>query len=367
MRLGVIIFTLGAAFVAGGITAPATNAVSPPHVLYGAWVQQGTAATHADAVRALEANLGYTLALDNHYRPWANTFWRDEQDDIASGRTPMVSWTARGTTAAAIASGSQDATIARVADAVKALKSRVLVRFAYEMDQPKGSPRYLGSAADFIAAWRHVYTMFQTRGVTNARFVWSPIAANFKNGVAQSFYPGEPLRRLDRRRRLRLVPRPARLDLDHIRRALLGLLWLGRAARKAAHHRRDRCPGGPRRPGPQGRLVRRRDVLDSLPHCDPGRLVLRRRLAEGLRLPGRHLRCIVCRLAGDGPRLVRLTPLFEVEAAANLRASCPPKTKLSGSQKNNASPMPAGSPAGLAIAPSTPCGWCSPGWARWRC
>ncbi len=35
MRLGVIIFTLGAAFVAGGITAPAADAVSAP-VLPGA-------------------------------------------------------------------------------------------------------------------------------------------------------------------------------------------------------------------------------------------------------------------------------------------------------------------------------------------
>ena len=145
MRLGVIIFT-GIAFVAGGITAPATNAVSPPHVLFGAWVQQGSAPTHADAVRALEGRLGFTLGIDNHYRPWTNTFWRDEQDDIASGRTPMVSWTARGTTAVAIASGSQDATIARVAEAVKALKSRVLVRFAYEMDQPKSGPRYAWAA-----------------------------------------------------------------------------------------------------------------------------------------------------------------------------------------------------------------------------
>jgi hypothetical protein len=86
MRLGVIIFTLGAAFGAGAITAPPTNAVSAPPVLFGAWVQQGSAATHADAVRALEARLGFTLAIDNHYRPWTNTFWRDEQDDIASGR-----------------------------------------------------------------------------------------------------------------------------------------------------------------------------------------------------------------------------------------------------------------------------------------
>jgi Glycosyl hydrolase family 26 len=190
MRLGVIIFTLGAAFVAGAVTAPATAAVSAPPVLFGAWVQQGSAATHADAVRAVESELGFTLALDNHYRPWTNTFWGDERDDIASGRTPMVSWTGRGTTAAAIAGGSEDANVRRVADAVKALGSRVLVRFAYEMDQPKGQPRYLGTPADFIAAWRHVYRVFQARGATNARFVWTPIAANFKNGVAQSFYPG---------------------------------------------------------------------------------------------------------------------------------------------------------------------------------
>ena len=190
MRLGVIIFTLGAAFVAGAITAPATNAVTAPRVLFGAWVQQGTAPTHADAVRALEAQLGFTLAIDNHYRPWTNTFWRDEQDDIATGRTPMVSWTGQGTTAAAIASGSDDANIARVADAVKALGGRVLVRFAYEMDQPRSGPRYLGSPAQFIAAWRHVYDVFQARGVSNARFVWAPIAANYATGVAQSFYPG---------------------------------------------------------------------------------------------------------------------------------------------------------------------------------
>ncbi len=190
MRLGVIIFTLGAAFVAGAITAPATNAVTAPHVRFGAWVQQGTAATHADAVRALETQLGFTLAIDNHYRPWTNTFWRDEQDDIATGRTPMISWTGQGTTAAAIASGSEDANIARVADAVKALGGRALVRFAYEMDQPRSGPRYLGSPAQFIAAWRHVYDMFQARGVSNARFVWAPIAANYATGVAQSFYPG---------------------------------------------------------------------------------------------------------------------------------------------------------------------------------
>jgi hypothetical protein len=44
---GVIIFTPGAAFVAGAITAPATDAASAPPVPVGAWMQQGSPPTHA--------------------------------------------------------------------------------------------------------------------------------------------------------------------------------------------------------------------------------------------------------------------------------------------------------------------------------
>jgi hypothetical protein len=176
---------------AGSAVATNANLVPATGALFGAFVDQGSSPTHYDAVLALEAKLGFKLTIDHHYRPWTNVFWKEEQQDIAAGRIPLISWTAKGTTAAAIASGSQDANIARVADAVKALGHPVLLRFAYEMDQPPGSPRYLGPPADFIAAWRHVYTIFHARGATNARFVWCAIAANFTNGKAQSYYPGD--------------------------------------------------------------------------------------------------------------------------------------------------------------------------------
>jgi beta-mannanase len=180
-----------AAPAAGSAVATNGNLVPASGALFGAFVQQGTAATHYDAVLAFENKLGFKLTLDHHYRSWTNTFWKEEQQDIAAGRIPLISWTAQGTTAAAIASGSQDANITRVADAIKALGSPVLLRFAYEMDQPAGHPRYIGPPADFIAAWRHVYAIFQARGATNARFVWCAIAANFANGKAQSYYPGD--------------------------------------------------------------------------------------------------------------------------------------------------------------------------------
>jgi hypothetical protein len=167
------------------------NLVPSSGVLWGAFVSGDGAPTHMAAVQSLESQLGFKISIDQHYRPWTNKFWRDEQQDIAAGRVPMISWTARGTTAVDIASGSQDANIVRVAQAVKALGAPVFLRFAYEMDQPQGSPRYLGSPADFVAAWRHVYTIFQQQGATNARFVWCPIAYNFVNGTAPQFYPGD--------------------------------------------------------------------------------------------------------------------------------------------------------------------------------
>jgi hypothetical protein len=53
MRLGVIIFTLGAAFVAGAVTAPAADALTAPPTLFGARVQRGAFPAHADAVPAV--------------------------------------------------------------------------------------------------------------------------------------------------------------------------------------------------------------------------------------------------------------------------------------------------------------------------
>ena len=58
------------------------------------------------------------------------------------------------------------------------------------MDQPPGSPRYIGTPSEFVPAWQHVVRIFRQVGATNARFVWCAIAANFKTGHAQAYYPG---------------------------------------------------------------------------------------------------------------------------------------------------------------------------------
>ena len=92
------------------------------------------------------------------------------------------------TTATKIASGADDSTIRKFATGVKDLHGPVLLRFGFEMDQRAHA---FGTPSQFIAAWRHVYNVFQKVGATNVRFVWCPTAAAFVNGVAGKWYPGD--------------------------------------------------------------------------------------------------------------------------------------------------------------------------------
>jgi hypothetical protein len=84
-----------------------------------------------------------------------------------------------------------DAYIRRFARAAKAYQSVVVVRFAHEMDGtwfPWGIGKFDNTSTNFVAAWRHIWTIFRKVGATNVRFLWSPLAPNIKK---KSLYPGD--------------------------------------------------------------------------------------------------------------------------------------------------------------------------------
>jgi beta-mannanase len=47
------------------------------------------------------------------------------------------------------------------------------------------------TAADFIAAWRHIVTVFRAEGATNVRWVWSPNEMDSGVPSFQQLYPGD--------------------------------------------------------------------------------------------------------------------------------------------------------------------------------
>ncbi|HUB70650.1 MAG TPA: glycosyl hydrolase, partial [Acidimicrobiales bacterium] len=93
-----------------------------------------------------------------------------------------------------IASGDYDQYLRSAAQQAVAWHGPIMVRFAHEMNLP-GSPFGPGqngnTPANFIAAWRHVVTVFRQTGATNVSWVWSPNVDCGGDCPFRAFYPGD--------------------------------------------------------------------------------------------------------------------------------------------------------------------------------
>lgn len=103
-----------------------------------------------------------------HYSEWARS----------RGAVPMIDLhPPSGVTLAQIAAGDQDATLNLYAKALAQWNHPFLLRLFPEMNGPwkTYSPGTNGNTtAQFIAAWRHVYTLFHHDGASNVKFIWNP-------------------------------------------------------------------------------------------------------------------------------------------------------------------------------------------------
>ena len=182
-----------------------TNSIAPDNgTLLGANVSKENFKTRYDAVRGFENSIRRGLDIVNRFHEFSaglssNFFW--DRQHIKDGRTLMISWRATdnpGSTngqpdpqrAKKIVEGRFDAQIEAMATALRDLEAPILLRFNWEMDQDRGDPQYIGTPAEFIAAWRYVHGIFESRGATNVEWVWSPRARSFAKNIGPTFYPG---------------------------------------------------------------------------------------------------------------------------------------------------------------------------------
>lgn len=127
----------------------------------------------------------------------------------SDGALPVITWEpfAGGTTGhtildqpdyalSTIIAGNHDSYITRFADAVKAAKVPVAIRFMHEMNGNwyPWSPGVNGNTeAEFVAAWRHVWNIFHEQGATNVIWIWSPnVLRGAQDAVhLDAVYPGD--------------------------------------------------------------------------------------------------------------------------------------------------------------------------------
>jgi hypothetical protein len=141
------------------------------------------------AIQQLQTDLGRPLDLVHVYQTWDASF-PASTDEFAlnQGSYLMLSWALTDTKV--ITSGADDSVIRAEAAAIRATRAPILLEPRWEMDRPNLSG-VIHSAADFVAAWHHIYQIFSEAGVHNAAWVWCPTATGFSTGRAPAYYPGD--------------------------------------------------------------------------------------------------------------------------------------------------------------------------------
>jgi hypothetical protein len=150
-------------------------------------------------IDAYTKQVGRRPAIVLSYKRWdVKPFYRPELRQIERrGAVPMVSWepwntAGKGYKLWAIARGRFDKYVRRSAREAKAWGRPIMLRFAQEMNG-SWAPWERGgegsSPRGFIAAWRHLVTVFREAGANNVLWVWCPNANTGKLPFMQ-FYPG---------------------------------------------------------------------------------------------------------------------------------------------------------------------------------
>jgi hypothetical protein len=157
-------------------------------------------------LRALSRSLGASPRQVMWYSAWSDRtgFPATEAGRVAAtGATPVVTWEPWDPTGGVnqpaytldrIAAGQFTAYETMWADQVKAYGKPVVLRFAHEMNgswYPWSAQANGNTADDYVAAWRHVHSVFTARGVTNVSWSWSPNVPYPGATPLASLYPGD--------------------------------------------------------------------------------------------------------------------------------------------------------------------------------
>ena len=164
---------------------------------------------------AYEQRAGHPLTIVHWYAQWAGWKSAFSQTDLetvaARGSTPMVTWepwTGSPDSAsdpewslrAAILSGRSDAYIESWARGLAAYGGPVLLRFAHEMHDQPAYPWAVGingnTAEDYVAAWKHVRSIFARFTTDNVKWIWNPntlgdAQASTYESTYRTLYPGD--------------------------------------------------------------------------------------------------------------------------------------------------------------------------------
>jgi mannan endo-1,4-beta-mannosidase len=172
--VGCIMLLIGFTITVVNITrsAPSTSSMQPTRYL---GVYERSFPTSYAGATAFTAATGVRPNIVMFYSSWLEPFQTSFATTAAEhGAVPLVQINPFGANLAAIASGQYDNYLITYAEAVRSYFHPVILSFGHEMNGYWYSWGYRHtSPAEFVAAWRHIVTVFRGLGVQNVTWLWT--------------------------------------------------------------------------------------------------------------------------------------------------------------------------------------------------
>jgi hypothetical protein len=192
---------------AAGPPLPTTCAVSAilvPScgVWWGAYKPPSSGENWTTTFTNLEAQTGEKFSIVYSYHDMSNVgspgqFPNSYEKTLGASRTLMVSWSSREFSAGTqlkwsdIAAGKYDASVLNPEAArIEAYAKPIFLTFDPEMDGRMARTPSPGTAAQYVAAYRHIHDTFAAAGVRNVIWVWTPTGNGAHDDEFDSLYPG---------------------------------------------------------------------------------------------------------------------------------------------------------------------------------
>jgi hypothetical protein len=154
-----------------------------------------SSASTGDQVVAFEHSMGSPVGIASFYVAFLQVPSLSQMHSVLNtGAVPMVNMKC-GAADGSVVAGQYDLKLRRLAVDLREFGRPVFFRWFWEMNLPKVQSHRMclgrQGAHGYIAAFRHIWTIFHKEGATNVAFVWAPSdAQHAPDAYDTKYYPG---------------------------------------------------------------------------------------------------------------------------------------------------------------------------------
>jgi hypothetical protein len=172
--------------------APVATAIASPRLASFLGVyEKGPPHRYQPVARFAKAT-GKQPNLIGYYSGWGQAFERPFAQTVhRHNAITILQWDPTGASISGVATGHYDRYLRSFADSVRDFGQPVVIGFGHEMNADWYSWGYHHvPASTFVAAWRHLVSLFREHGADNVTWLWTINADRPGTGPVKSWWPG---------------------------------------------------------------------------------------------------------------------------------------------------------------------------------